>query len=99
MATFVGNDYALKTQGNYGLDVVGNTLMHFNRLAVLDAENELVMNSKMGITLNAPSTTVIGPLYTSDGLGTEKAVSGSFTCLNGTTVTVTNGIVTDITNN
>ena len=99
MATFVGNDYALKTQGNYGLDVVGNTLMHFNRLAVLDAENELVMNSKMGITLNAPSTTVLGPLYTSDGLGTEKAVSGSFTCLNGTTVTVTNGIVTDITNN
>jgi hypothetical protein len=96
MATRVGTDQAWDIRGNMSYKVIGNSLFDLHGLAVINAHNELVLNSAVGITLQAPSTTILGPLFVKDGMGTEKAATGSFAALNGTVVTVTNGIITSI---
>ena len=96
MATRVGSNQAWDIRGNMAWNVVGNTLFDLHGMAVINSRNELVINSKVGVTINAPSTTILGPLMVQDGMGTEVAATGSFTALNGTVVTVTNGIITGI---
>jgi len=94
----VGNDYAIDIRGNANFQTIGNTLWDFHGLATFNARNEFVLNSPVGITLNAPSVVVLGPLYAQKGVGqpVEVAASGTFTGYNGRIITVTNGIITDI---
>ena len=96
-STFVGKDMGLEVRGNYTSKIVGNSYQDLHGLAIINAHNELILNSAVGITLQAPSTTIVGPLFVKDGMGTETAATGTFTALNGVTVSVTNGIITDIT--
>ena len=78
------------------MNVVGNALFDLHRQATINARNELIIQSKVGVTIEAPSTTILGPLSVRDGMGTKLGASDTFTGLNGTVVTVTNGIITSI---
>ena len=94
----VGKDYVIDIRGNANFQTIGNTLWDFHGLATFNARNEFVLNSPVGITLNAPSVVVLGPLYAQKGVGQpiKLAASGTFTAMNGRVITVTNGIITDI---
>ncbi len=54
------------------------------------------MNSPTGITLDTPSVSILGSLTVEKGGSMLVAATGSFTAMNGRTITVTNGIITDI---
>ena len=75
--------------------MVGNALFDLHRQATINARNELIVQSKVGVTIEAPSTTILGPLFVRDGMGTDKGgYTGSIVDINGDVFTVTNGIIT-----
>jgi hypothetical protein len=93
-ATRVGKDMALDVRGNMTFNVVGNTLLDLHRQATINSRNELIVNSEMGVTIEAPSVTILGPLYVRDGIGTKTALKkGSIVDVNGDIFTIVNGVI------
>ena len=95
MATRVGTNQVTDVRGNFGLNVLGNALFDLHRQSTINARNELIVQSKVGVTIEAPSTTILGPLFVRDGMGTDKGgYTGSIVDINGDIFTVTNGVIT-----
>jgi hypothetical protein len=95
-SVFVGEDYKSLTQGNRSETVEKDYKITANTALFMECIDGAIQLKAPGVALDTPSVGVLGSMNIKGGLTVGTGATGSFTDINGRNITVTKGIVTDI---
>lgn len=94
---YVGENYKSLTEGNRSETVQKDYKITANTALFMECTDGAVQIKAPGIALDTPSVGVLGSMNIKGALTVGTGATGTITGINGKTMTVVNGIVTDIT--